>query len=501
MKKLLGMFLAVFSLFGLVSCLNEKNDEKGETYVSLDINPSVELIVSSNNKVLEFYATNDDAKAMLYEEDINGMNFEEAIDKITDLSIEYGYLSDENSVIEYTINSTEGEEVEKKLEEKIDLKIKNKSNKLKLDIKLSKDAKFSLVRELEALKEAYPDNEAIQNLNFGQFKLIKSAQSSDATLTIEAALELDTKELMDIIKENRDEFYNIATKKYDKLVKESEIAYNKAHKSFERNIYAVYYTKNMINHPVNYGLLYSLYGSAADVLEAVVDLSNKIDSYSKKVLTEKQLEAVSNIIDDLGIAKEEFFNQIKDEEGNITIDSVNAYLDKLVKNLEITDEINELIDELKSSMNEIDLKIKNKIEEINVKYESEIQAVVKMFEQAYNQISSLGALIPEEVKAVLDTYLAELEEMNNTFKAALTEQITLTKINEWIVKLREKEASLLEKINSDLSEEELAEVEELKTKIDSSIKDLKDKFEKAKNDAKDKMHEHFNGLKQNKNKK
>ena len=158
MKKLLGMFLAVFSLFGLVSCLNEKNDEKGETYVSLDINPSVELIVSSNNKVLEFYATNDDAKAMLYEEDINGMNFDEAIDKITDLSIEYGYLSDENSVIEYTINSTEGEEVEKKLEEKINLKIKNKSNKLKFDIKLSKDAKFRKLSENPRLLNCRDEN-------------------------------------------------------------------------------------------------------------------------------------------------------------------------------------------------------------------------------------------------------------------------------------------------------------------------------------------------------
>ena len=103
--------------------------------------------------------------------------------------------------------------------------------------------------------------------------------------------------------------------------------------------------------------------------------------------------------------------------------------------------------------------------------------------------------MPAELKAVLDTYLAELQEMNNMFKEALTEQITLTKINEWITELREKEAEMLNKINEDLTEEELAEIEELKTKLDSNVKDLEKKMHDAKEDAKNKMNDHLNQLK------
>ena len=500
MKKILGMFLAVFAVFGLVSCLEKEEKMEGESYVSLDINPSIELIVSSDDEVLEVYAANDDAKAMLYGEvEIKGMDFEEALDKITDLSIEYGYLSKENSVIEYSISSTENEDLEKALEAKIDAKIKDKALNANFNISLSKEGVFSLVRELERVKKEYPNNAEIQKLSIGEFKLIKSAQSSDETLTIETAVSLDTKELMDNIKKSRDEAYNIATKKYDQLVSESKIAYEKAVKSFERTAYATYYMKNVINHPVNYGALYALYGTAADTLQAVLDLSNKVDSYAKKVLTEQDLKLIAEKINKLGIAKEEFFNNIKDEDGNITLDSVNAYLDKVVKNLENNDDIKAVIDELKVLMSDIDAKVLEKLEKINEKYNAEIEALVKAFEATYTQISSLGALMPAELKALLDTYLTELQEMNNMFKEALTEQITLTKINEWITELREKEANMLAKINEDLTNEELKEIEQLKAKLDSNIKDLEKKMNDAREDAKNKMNEHLNSLKPQKN--
>lgn len=498
MKKILGMFLLVFAVFGLVSCLDKDEKTGGESYVSLDINPSIELIVSSNNEVLEIYATNDDAKAMLYEEEIKGMDFDKALDKITDLSIEYGYLSDENSVIEYSISSDDNEDLEEELEAKIDAKIKDKSLNANFKISLSKEGKFSLVRELEALKEENPDNEAIQALTIREFKLIKSAQSSDSTLTLEVALELDTKELIEIIKNSRDEFYNIATKKYDKLVSESKMAYKKAFKSFERSVYAIYYMKNIVNHPVNYGALYSLYGMAADTLEAMVELSNKIDSYANKVLTKEELALVSEVINKLGIEKEEFFNEIKDEEGNITLDSINAYLDKLVKNLEENEDVNAIIEELKTSMSDIDKKVEKKLNKLAQKYDAEIEALVKAFDTTYKQISSLGSLIPEELKVVLDTYLEELSQMNNMFKQTLTEEITITKVTEWANQLKEKEAEILNKINEDLTEEELALIEEMKAKLDSNVKGLKDKMDNAKDDARNEMKNHFNNLKANK---
>ena len=496
MKKILGMFLAVFSVFGLVSCLEKEAKAEGESYVSLDINPSIELIVSSDDEVLEVYATNDDAKAMLYGEvEIKGMDFEEAIDKITDLSIEYGYLTEENSVIEYSISSTDNEELKEALEAKINAKIKDKALEFKFDISLSKEGVFSLIREFEKVKKENPNNADIQKLSIEEFKLIKSAQSSDEKLTVEEAVELDTKELMERIRNSRDEAYNIATKKYDRLVSESKIVYEKALKSFERSVYASYYMKNVINHPVNYGLLYSLYGTAADTLQAMVDLSNKVDSYAKQVLTEDELAVIAEAVNKLGVAKEEFFNEIKDEEGNITLDSINAYLDKLVKNLEDNEDIKAIVEELKTSMSDVDAKVEEKLEKLGEKYNAEIEALVKTFEATYKQISSLGALMPAELKAVLDTYLAELQEMNNMFKEALTEQITLTKINEWITELREKEAEMLNKINEDLTEEELAEIEELKTKLDSNVKDLEKKMHDAKEDAKNKMNDHLNQLK------
>ena len=107
MKKLFTLILISLFTLGLVSCALIPEKEEGKSYVSLGINPSIELIVDANEEVLEVYATNDDAKVLLYEEvNLVGMDLEEALKVITDLSIEYGYLEEDNKVIDFSISST-----------------------------------------------------------------------------------------------------------------------------------------------------------------------------------------------------------------------------------------------------------------------------------------------------------------------------------------------------------------------------------------------------------
>lgn len=195
MKKLFTLILISLFTLGLVSCALIPEKEEGKSYVSLGINPSIELIVDANEEVLEVYATNDDAKVLLYEEvNLVGMDLEEALKVITNLSIEYGFLEEDNKVIDFSISSTLNDTYQADLKATIEATMTEEASSKGLNISLTTEGAFTLLRELEQLKAENPDNSLIQNLTVEKFKLISSAQSSDDSLTLEVAVTLNEEE-------------------------------------------------------------------------------------------------------------------------------------------------------------------------------------------------------------------------------------------------------------------------------------------------------------------
>ena len=123
MKKFLSstlcILLALTALFVLASC--GKNGSP--SYVSIDINPSIELTVDEENKVVSVYAANEDANVLLYEETgIVGADVEDAVEKITQLALKLGYIDEENKVVGTTVSS-ENPEWAVALQEKVNTKI------------------------------------------------------------------------------------------------------------------------------------------------------------------------------------------------------------------------------------------------------------------------------------------------------------------------------------------------------------------------------------------
>lgn len=482
MKKFFSILcLAFLCLLGLCSCGGDK--EEGQSYVSLDINPSIELMLSEDNKVLEVYAANDDAKVLLYgEESLTGMDIEEALEVITRLSMEYGYLTEDNKVIEYTVSTTLNTSGKENLEAVINAKVTDTASQNGLNVKLSAEGAFSLVRKLEKLKAENPDDALIQKLTASEYRLILSAQSSDKTLSLETALTLSDKELMDCITNARDTMYNVATAAYEELVAESQIAYETALKSFERSLYTAYYVKNIKNHPVNYGALYAMYGSAADTLERIVELSYTLDSVKNKLLSNEEIQNLIAKIKALGITEEEISAALKDDNGNITIDSVNSYLDKLIKNMD-SESLTKEIEAIKETVNGIETRINGLIEKINEDYLPELEELLSVIKESCLQITAMVELLPESVKSVITAYLDEMEELVQIVEKAMTD-CTVTDMQKWIETLRTKEKELFDKITSDLTEEELKEITDAQTNISNEVIIAKGKLESAVKTAK-----------------
>lgn len=420
---------------------------------------------------------------MIYDEELTGKDLETVVNSIIDLSVECGYLSTDNKVVDFSVSST-SDSLTAKLEGTIEDVIVSKGEEKGLELSFSTDGVFSLLRELENVKEEYPNNQEIQNLTVSEFKLVSSAVLSDEELSYEVAVTLDTEELMNRITETRDEFYNLATKTYNEMVVKSQIAYEKVLKATERTIYSTYYLSNTLSHPVNYGLLYSIYGSTADTLEEIVKLTEVFNSYKAQALENENVQALVAELKELGIKVDESLAVIKDSEGNITLDSISAYLDKSIKNADVK----ELAD-LKASLDTLEDNVKTTYANLKEEYTPMLESLVTVLETTKTQLTSIMGLLPAAIKEIINTYVTELDSMNSILKKAITEGATMDDVNDWIDTFRAKEKELLTKIENDLSEEELKEVMALQDKASTEINKAKATLDSAIASAKAKVEE------------
>jgi hypothetical protein len=83
-------------LFILTGC--GKKEEKIKSTITLDINPSIEINLDKNDKVVNIKPLNDDAKDII-SDDLEGKNLDDAIEVITNNVIDKGYVEDGNITI------------------------------------------------------------------------------------------------------------------------------------------------------------------------------------------------------------------------------------------------------------------------------------------------------------------------------------------------------------------------------------------------------------------
>jgi len=110
MKKWVALLCVVALCFSLASCMlsgkkenqttpnqqeNKQPAGKAETFVTLDINPSIELTLDANGIVASVYGANEDGQILLYEEaeNIIGLTYEAAVEYITKLAADLDYLT------------------------------------------------------------------------------------------------------------------------------------------------------------------------------------------------------------------------------------------------------------------------------------------------------------------------------------------------------------------------------------------------------------------------
>ena len=144
-------------------------------YVSMDINPSVELGVSIFNKVVSVEAYNEDGKKIIENTDLTKYDIDNAIRKLVLSSVSDGYIKEDGSSFVQITTSTDKEDVAvqlgKSLKEAADEALNNNHAKAKVE---TEDVALTSRDEARKL-----------GITPGKFNLIQKLQELDSNITVE----------------------------------------------------------------------------------------------------------------------------------------------------------------------------------------------------------------------------------------------------------------------------------------------------------------------------
>jgi len=220
MKNVFKTLIIVFAVLcigtAVVLIINSqlKPNQTAETYVAVDINPSVEFTVNSDKKVISILATDADGDDIVQSYNFYGMNIDDACAMFTQLCAEGGYGIDveaeeatgtDNDVIITVVNASET--VQNQLREQIKSKIQNyflnngifgKVDDATLESYFSDLVTDGVLTQEEA--NIYLTASTNYNLSIGKLKLIMSVLDYNADLTLADLANMNTNEIVALLK-------------------------------------------------------------------------------------------------------------------------------------------------------------------------------------------------------------------------------------------------------------------------------------------------------------
>jgi|GEM_PF-6762440 len=194
MKKIVFTVIAIalIAALGLTlsACNLEADSAEALNYISIKINPEIELIANGANKVIAVYAANEDAEILLSDIDLLGMDAQKAVNQIIELAMQAGYIVEGSQVLVGVIGC-EG----------------NEQSGARLRKRLMEQAQKCLRKKGYSASVTEPDlnQYGLQASKLGiskdKMKMILRTIELDDSLTVEQLKKLKVKELLGLFKQ------------------------------------------------------------------------------------------------------------------------------------------------------------------------------------------------------------------------------------------------------------------------------------------------------------
>lgn len=399
MKKFIaGMAGALFAVTLAFSGCSEAESAtvSGDAYMTVDINPSVELLLE-NDTVVSVKAGNADGATLISGETFIGLSSEECVEKVVELAEDTGYLNEENADVDISVAADE-DEVRQKIEERAKKGAETGSIIARVNI----GARAQDVREVKKLQAE--DAEAYKALTPVKYRLITVVMQFDETMTYEKGAGMSVKELKDLLEEHEDEFEDHACEELKNAMDEAKDA---AKEAFEKSVaeicgeeYAANYQKYLAYKAAYEALKLQAENAviSAEDEAAIAELLHMQDLTIVGTPGEIGAETLERFVDKLRTLTEETREAIEEilekydaDEAVISGEQLQEFGELIGDVTEITlDELDELIDEFKDGVEEaieayLDANpaLKERVEEFKSKFQSAKDQLKEAFKKQF----------------------------------------------------------------------------------------------------------------------
>lgn len=441
---------------------------KASAFVCIDINPSVEFVLDQYGRVMSVSGTNVDGQIILWEEDgIVGANMQFAIKKIATLAQNYGYISTNNNTINVSVCSDEDKLA---LFETISSAITDSIKDI--DIKIENNLDFVLSNELEQLKKSMPLSADYASLTVEKYRLIKRAVEYDKSLTFETAAVLTTEQLLSIVQKVQADSATKLGKSYEIAVSNAQFSYELERQLILDEQYVQYFIDKTLNadgvrniahfakkavYAANYKTLRKIQVLLSHYL---YEIENDYTTYSY----DNVRTICDSLCDILELSVDDVFESIKDARGDITLEGINSYLNKIYRNLDEKERemFVKAYDVIKSDV----------LDCADLNNQTANMLLTEISDAYNNETQSLPKIIKDFVEdSLFDVYTPNIDYADsNAVKEALqTLEVSICHAFE----------------NMALSNEDANAIEELQSGLSDYLSALKDKLNEQINQAKE----------------
>lgn len=161
---------------------------KVDSIVSIDVNPSIELTIDQNDRVIKSKASNDDAAAILKNMNLRDKDLSEATGTIVNRLLEHGYLaknSTDNAIL-ISVASRNGQNPTQ-LQEKMADGIEN--------VLKENNASATVLRQTDTLSDDLQKFASENKVSLGKADLVRKLTEQDSSLDASALCKMSLKDL------------------------------------------------------------------------------------------------------------------------------------------------------------------------------------------------------------------------------------------------------------------------------------------------------------------
>lgn len=286
------------------------------------------------------------------------------------------------------------------------------------------------------------------------FRLALSA-SETGEVTLEAAVTMDDSALVEMISNAHKQADIFATEAFEDAKRMANAAYEEFVGMAVASAYMTYTATKPALLP--YGAAYFMYETSACGFELIAHSFVALEKIGGYEFNETQIAAVLSA---LGLENTpENVALIANDDGKVTVESVEAYADVLFKNTAASESLETMKTELATALDTAESALAESIKTAKKAVLPRIEYIIAEGEKGAVILRPMQALLPEIIK----TAVADFDTLAKDVKTELTTgELTAAELDAYAATLKGKAANVWTAMKAKMTEEELAALEEAK---------------------------------------